>query len=86
MMYYVYVLQNVRNENDFYTGYSSDLKRRFRQHNEGRNTSTRGKEWRIVYYEAYVSERVARNRERVLKHDGRVKRFLMDRIKSQFEE
>jgi hypothetical protein len=29
---------------------------------------------------------VARNRERVLKHDGRVKRFLMDRIKSQFEE
>ena len=85
-MYYVYVLQNVQQETDFYTGYSRDLKRRFKEHNEGKNTSTRGKKWRIVYYEAYVSEAVARNRERVIKHDGRVRRFLMDRVKSQFEE
>ena len=85
-MYYVYILQNEQDETDFYTGYSSDLKRRFREHNEGKNTSTQGKKWRIVYYEAYISESVARNRERVLKHDGRAKRFLMDRIRSQFEE
>ncbi len=85
-MYYVYVLQNVRDEKDFYTGYTNDLRRRFKQHNEGHTTSTRGKEWRIAYYEAYISEKVARNRERILKHDGRVKRFLMERIKSQYEE
>jgi putative endonuclease len=85
-MYYVYVLQNVQNERDFYTGYTDDLRRRLKQHNEGHTASTRGREWRLVYYEAYISEKVARNRERVLKHDGRVKRFLMDRIKSQFEE
>ena len=28
MMYYVYVLQNVRKETEFYAGYSSDLKKR----------------------------------------------------------
>ena len=85
-MYYVYVLQNVQDETDFYTGYSSDLKKRVEQHNEGKNTCTRGKRWRVVYYEAYISEEVARDRERKLKNDGRVKRFLFERIKSQFGE
>ena len=33
------------------------------------------------YYEAYLTEEAARDRERILKHDGRVKRFLMDRIR-----
>jgi putative endonuclease len=85
-MYYLYVLQNVRDAADFYTGYSRDLKKRVEQHNGGKNTSTKGKRWREVYYEADISETVARDRERVLKHDGRVKRFLFDRIKSQFAE
>ena len=83
-MYYVYVLQNLCDETDFYTGYSRDLKKRVLQHNEGRNPATRGSKWRVVYYEAYISESVARDRERKLKHDGRVKRFLFDRVKSQF--
>ena len=85
-MYYVYVLQNVDDDADFYTGYSRELKRRVAQHNAGRNPSTQGKRWRVVYYEAYISEAVARDRERILKHDGRVKRFLFERIKSQFRE
>jgi len=84
-MYYVYVLQNMADEDDFYTGYTSDLKRRLQQHNSGDNISTKGKKWCIAYYEAYQSESVARDRERKLKHDGRVKRFLMQRIKSQFK-
>ena len=83
-MYYVYVLQNVREAADMYVGYSSDLKKRVEQHNAGQNTSTRGRKWRVVYYEAYISEAVARNRERRLKHDGRVKRYLFERIRSQF--
>ncbi len=83
-MYYVYIFRCVHDHDDFYTGYTSDLRRRFQEHNSGRNTSTKGKEWELVYYEAYMSESVARERERMLKHDGRVKRYLMERIKSQF--
>ena len=81
LMYDVYVLQNVSNHDEFYTGYSSDLKQRVRSHNEGQNASTRGRHWRLVYYEAYLTPQAARDRERILKHDGRVKRFLMDCIK-----
>ena len=80
-MFYVYLLQNVNNREDFYLGYSSDLKRRVNEHNSGKNQSTKGKSWLVVYYEAYTTMEAARYRERVLKHDGRVRRFLMDRIK-----
>lgn len=85
-MYYVYMLQNVRNETDFYMGYSSDLEKRIQQHSEGKNASTKGKKWCVVCYEAYISEGVARDRERKLKHGGRVERFLIGRVKSQFKE
>jgi hypothetical protein len=37
------------------------------------------------YYEAYASEEAARDRERVLKHDGRSRRALMERIKRHLE-
>ena len=84
-MYYVYVLFNENNPKDTYLGYSSDLRKRVMQHNSGMNTSTRGRQWQLVYYEAYVSEKAARLREKRLKYDGRVKRFLFERIRSQFE-
>ena len=80
-MYYVYLLQNLNNRDDFYLGYSSNLKQRVKSHNSGQNPSTKGRKWKVVYFEAYTTEIAAREREYRLKHDGRVKRFLMDRIK-----
>ncbi len=69
-MRYVYVLFNKTNSSDTYLGYTSNLKRRVRDHNADKNRSTQGRQWQLVYYEAYVSERIARDRERKLKHDG----------------
>ena len=34
----------------------------------------------MVYHEAYLSEKAGRDRERMLKHDGRMRRHLMKRI------
>ena len=84
LMYYFYVLRNTANASDFYTGYSRDLKRRLAEHNSAQQVSTRGRHWELVYYEAYQSERVARERERSIKHNGRMRTFLMNRIQSQF--
>ena len=84
-MYYVYVLQNVANEKDFYVGSSKDLKARLSQHNRGEQAATKGRTWQVVYYEAYINERVARQREQKLKQNGRMRTLLMDRIKSQFD-
>ena len=81
-MFYVYVLQNQDDPEDFYLGYSADLRRRLAEHNASENPSTQGRTWQLVYYEAYLTEEAAREREYRLKHDGRVKRFLMERLKS----
>jgi putative endonuclease len=79
-MFYVYILQNLDNKDDLYLGYSSDLKRRLKDHNSGRNPSTKGRKWQVVYYEAYITEQAARERETRLKNDGRVRRFLRERL------
>ena len=84
-MYYFYVLRNVSNFQEFYTGYSGDLRQRLQAHNSNQVTSTKGRVWEIVYYEAYQSERVAKERERTIKRNGRMRTFLMNRIKSQFK-
>ena len=84
-MYYFYVLRNRNNASDYYTGYTSDLKRRLAEHNSDQQASTRGRRWELAYYEAYQSERVAREREQKIKNNGRMRTLLMNRIKSQYE-
>ena len=76
-MYYVYLL--VSDDNRRYTGYTSDLKRRLKEHNAGKSNYTRGRKWHLVYYEAYASKTDAMRREERLK-DGRAKRQLLNRI------
>ena len=63
-----------------YVGWSSDLRARLKAHNDGQNTSTRGHSRRLLYYEAYGGDVAARERERILKHDGRSRRALVERI------
>ena len=59
-MYYVYMLQSSKAD-DIYIGFTPDLRRRMREHrSEHRN-------WRLIYYEAYASEKDARLRERRFK-------------------
>ncbi len=79
-MHYVYVLVSESDKPESYIGETSDLRRRYEQHNAGKNTSTRGRLWRLAYYEAYVSKTSAKKRERLLKQDGRSRRFLMRRV------
>ncbi len=84
-MYYVYVLQSKAEEERFYLGSTTDLKRRIEEHNQGKNKSTKTQQWTLVYYEAYTTESAAREREHKLKQDGRSKRFLMQRIKKSLK-
>ena len=83
-MYYVYVIKN--EENEIYVGRTNDLRARFKAHNEGRNTSTKGHRWELVYYEAYKAEEDARERETQLKTHGQAKRWLKERIKRSLQQ
>jgi len=79
-MFYVYVLQSKKDE-ELYIGYTTDLKRRIVEHNEGLNLSTkRYRPWKIIYYEACLNNNDARRREDYLKTtQGR--RLLKIRLK-----
>jgi putative endonuclease len=80
-VYYTYVLQSESDEN-FYVGFTQDLKLRFEQHAKGRVDSTKGRRpLKIIYYEACINQEDALRRERYLKtYNG--KRFLHKRIRS----
>ena len=79
-MFYVYVLRSLRNE-QFYTGYTDDLRKRFREHNDGLSSYTKSRRpYELIYYEACVNENDARSREKYLK-TAMGKRYLKNRLK-----
>ena len=80
-MFYVYILESLEDSEKHYLGYSSDLKNRVKSHNDGRNQSTKYTTWKIIYYEAYETEVLARKREASLKRNPNMRKLLMKRIK-----
>ncbi|MEK7662012.1 MAG: GIY-YIG nuclease family protein [Patescibacteria group bacterium] len=81
-MFYVYVLKS-KKDDSLYIGYTDDLKRRFVEHNEKKNVSTKNKApFQLVYYEAYKSRADARYREDMLKHFSGSTIHLKKRIKN----
>lgn len=80
-MYYVYLLQSKSKIEKFYLGSTKDLKKRIREHNNKRTKSTKPYvPWRLIYYEAFLSEKDARDREHKLKHHGKGMYDLKNRL------
>ncbi|HBD02628.1 TPA: hypothetical protein DD448_03265 [Candidatus Collierbacteria bacterium] len=78
-MYYVYILEDRNNK--LYIGYSSDLKKRLISHASGTTyTTKRMNQPQLVYYEAYSTEQLARNRESKLKQFGSSYAGLLKRL------
>lgn len=69
-MYYVYILKK---NSKFYIGYTEDLRRRLKQHKVQANAF-------LIYYEAYLSKKLAISREKKLKSHGSAWRSLRKRI------
>ena len=66
-MYYVYILFSLKDKK-FYIGFTNDLKRRLKEHNSGKNTSTKSRlPLKLIYYEAHLSKADAARRERYFK-------------------
>ena len=79
-MFYVYILEDTNHKH--YIGYSSDLKRRIREHIDGKTFTTKKMNRpKLVYYEAYNSETLSREREKKLKQFGSSYKGLLKRIK-----
>ena len=79
-MYYVYFLQS-KCQDFVYIGSTSNLKKRFHQHNLGQVQSTKPYiPFRIIYYEAFLDRRDAIKREHKLKHHGSAIGHLKKRL------
>ena len=74
LMFYVYILQSINRPEHFYVGCTSDLKRRFKEHNDGKSLHTsKFKPWGLRGYVAFDSEEKARIFENFLKTgNGRI--------------
>ena len=67
MEYFVYVLLSEK-DNQFYIGYTTDIKRRIKEHFQGQVSSTRHRlPMRLIHYEAFISLEDAKSREMFLK-------------------
>ena len=79
-MYYTYILRSLKDKNN-YTGYTDNLQRRFKEHQEGKASATRHRRpLELIYYEACLNQQDATQREKYLK-SGRGKQFLKKRLK-----
>ena len=80
-MYVVYIIKNLERRNVLYIGFTDDLSRRLKEHNAGFSDFTKKfAPWKLAYCEGYASEQDARDREKQLKHFGKVYSQLKRRI------
>ena len=80
-MNYVYVLRSLK-DGKSYIGSTTDLRRRIKEHADGDVVSTRPRRpLKLVYYEAYVDEQDARERESSLKLKSNAYAQLRKRIR-----
>ena len=78
-MFYVYILYLTTKR--FYTGFTSDLKRRIQEHKLRKVKYTKDKlPFKLVHYEAYYLESDARRREKYLK-TTQGKKFLKQQMR-----
>ena len=80
-MYYVYIIED-KISRSLYIGFTSDLKRRWSEHKNGRGGSTTSKmnDKRLIYYEAYTDKRDAVGREKFLK-SGSGRKYINKQLK-----
>ena len=83
-MYYVYLLE-CQDDKFWYIGYSAYLRKRIEEHQRGHGcrTTSLKKNWKIIYYEAYIEKQDAVGREKFLK-SGSGRKYLIKQLKNYF--
>jgi putative endonuclease len=84
-MFYVYLLHSIADDG-FYIGYTTDLRRRLIEHEQGGSLATRHRRpWKLIYYETYTEREDVEKREQYLKSGAR-RRLLRYQLKHYLEK
>tara|TARA_B100000508_G_scaffold132447_1_gene121399 strand:+ start:400 stop:651 length:252 start_codon:yes stop_codon:yes gene_type:complete len=80
MSYYVYLIVSrfKNNKKISYVGYTNNLQKRLNLHNTGKGAKfTRGKKWKLIYYEKYSTKSLAMKNEFILKKNYKLRKRLI---------
>ena len=82
MSYFVYMIQTECNSTKkTYVGYTNNLEKRIKLHNKGKGAkSTKGRKWKLIYYETYTNKNEALKNEYSLKKNY----YLRKKIKEKY--
>ena len=83
MKFYVYVIGS-KSKSKFitYVGYTNNLYKRIKLHNTGKGAKfTKGRKWKILYYESFSSKNAAMKREFAIKNDRILRKKLRIKYK-----
>ena len=83
MTYFVYLLGNYKGKKLItYVGYTNNLKKRLSLHNSGKGAKfTKGRTWKLIYYEKYRSRKEAINRECYIKKNRKFRNSIKNKYK-----
>ncbi len=78
MAYFVYVLGSYKKKKlTTYVGYTNNLEKRLNLHNKGKGAKfTRGRTWKIIYSEKFLTKKEAISREYYIKKNRKFRSFI----------
>ena len=78
MTYFVYLIANRKNKKlTTYVGYTQNIKKRINLHNKGKGAKfTRGRKWKLMYFEKYNTRKDALSRDYYIKKDRKFRNLL----------
>ena len=78
LMFYVYLICTVSNKKKIsYVGFTNNIIKRISLHNSGKGAIfTRGRNWKLVYYEKLSSKKKALMREYEIKKNRKLRNYL----------
>jgi len=83
MTYFVYLIGSTNNSKlTTYVGYTIDLKKRIDLHNKGSGAKfTRGRKWKLLYYEKFLTKKEAISRECYIKKNRKFRNSIKKKYK-----
>ena len=81
--YYVYVIGSYKKSTlTTYVGYTKNLKERINLHNRGKGAKfTRGRKWKMIYKEKYLTKGEAISREYYIKKNRKFRKSIKELYK-----
>ena len=81
MKYYAYMLKSRDKKDITYVGWTNNLKKRIEIHNAGKGAKfTKGRKWKVIYYEIFNSKKKAMQREYYIKKNRKLRKKIKKRI------